>query len=128
MRTSLPRSVSRPSRSGRERLDASQSTSRYGIATVSDFYDHAARELPERPTKEFHEHNDLAQATLHVHVDRESCLEITVLRGRSAEVKTFAGQVIALRGVRNGQVVMMPVEADSAPGHTLGASDTRQRR
>jgi CopG family nickel-responsive transcriptional regulator len=71
------------------------------IATASYVYDHAARELPKRLTREFHEHKDLAQATLHVHIDHESCLEVTVLRGRSAEVKAFADHVIAERGVRH---------------------------
>jgi hypothetical protein len=49
----------------------------------------------------------LAQATPHVHIDHESCLEVTVLKGRGAEVKTFADQVIAERGVRHGHIVMM---------------------
>jgi CopG family transcriptional regulator, nickel-responsive regulator len=98
------------------------------IATVSYIYDHAARELPKRLTKEFHEHNDLAQATLHVHIDQESCLEVTVLRGRSTEVKAFAEHVIAERGVRHGQVVMMPVESSAPHSHPHGTSDHRKRR
>ena len=53
------------------------------IATLSYVYEHAARTLPQRLTHEFHDHQDLAQATLHVHLDQENCLEVTVLRGRS---------------------------------------------
>ena len=34
--------------------------------------------------RDFHDHHDLAQATLHVHLDRESCMEVTVLKGRGA--------------------------------------------
>jgi CopG family transcriptional regulator, nickel-responsive regulator len=60
---------------------------RHCVATLSYIYDHAARELPKRLTQDFHAHHGLAQATLHVHLDRDSCLEVTVLKGGSAEVR-----------------------------------------
>jgi CopG family nickel-responsive transcriptional regulator len=83
------------------------------IATLSYVYDHAARELPKRLTQDFHAHHGLAQATLHVHLDHDSCLEVTVLKGRSAEVKAFADHVIAERGVRHGRVAYMPADASA---------------
>lgn len=46
--------------------------------------------------------HDLALATLQVHIDHDSCLEVTVLKGRGNEVKAFADHVIAERGVRRG--------------------------
>ena len=108
-------------RSGLEHAGASTAGNRHCIATLSYVYDHAARELPKRLTKDFHEHHDLAQATLHVHIDHDSCLEVTVLRGRGTDVRAFADQVIAERGVRHGHVVMMPVEPHGPHGHTHGA-------
>jgi CopG family transcriptional regulator, nickel-responsive regulator len=96
------------------------------IATLSYVYDHAARELPKRLTKDFHEHHDLAQATLHVHIDHDSCLEVTVLKGRGAEVKAFADHVIAERGVRHGHVVMMPIESEHSHGHAHGHKHGRK--
>lgn len=104
-------------RGGLERAGADTAGSRNCIATLSYVYDHTARELPKRLTQEAHDHSGLAQATLHVHIDQESCLEVTVLKGKSAEVKAFADHVIAERGVRHGHVVMMPVDAASAHGH-----------
>jgi CopG family nickel-responsive transcriptional regulator len=88
---------------------------RHCVATLSYVYDHAARELPKRLTQDFHAHHGLAQATLHVHLDHDSCLEVTVLRGRSAEVKAFADHVIAERGVRHGHIAYMPVDAGNHP-------------
>ena len=72
-------------------------------------YDHEARELPKRLTRDFHKHHDLAQATLHVHLDKESCMEVTVLKGRGSEVQHFADHIIAERGVRHGHVVYLPL-------------------
>jgi CopG family transcriptional regulator, nickel-responsive regulator len=97
-------------RSGIQALNTKIAGSRNCIATLSYVYDHAARELPKRLTKDFHEHHNLAQATLHVHIDHDSCLEVTVLKGRGTDVKAFADHVIAERGVRHGHIVVMPIE------------------
>jgi CopG family transcriptional regulator, nickel-responsive regulator len=105
-------------RSGLEQADAGSGDSRNCIATLSYVYDHAARDLPKRLTQEAHDHSDLAQATLHVHIDPESCLEVTVLKGARNEVKAFAEQVIAERGVRHGHVVMMPIAVSDGRGHS----------
>jgi CopG family nickel-responsive transcriptional regulator len=107
-------------RGGLERASTESSDSRNCIATLSYVYDHAARELPKRLTQEAHDHSGLAQATLHVHIDHESCLEVTVLKGKSTEVKAFADHVIAERGVRHGHVAMMPIEASQSHAHGHG--------
>jgi CopG family nickel-responsive transcriptional regulator len=101
-------------RSGLQQASLEVTRGRDCIATLSYVYDHAARELPRRLTQEFHEHHGLAQATLHVHISHDSCLEVTVLKGRSSEVKAFADHVIAERGVRHGHVMFMPSDAGSS--------------
>ena len=78
------------------------------VAALIYVYDHHQRELPKRLTREFHDHHDLAQATLHVHLDHESCMEVTVLKGAGEDVQGLADHVIAERGVRHGQVVYLP--------------------
>ena len=50
------------------------------LAALIYVYDHHQRELPKRLTSDFHDHHDLARATLHVHLDHESCMEVTVLK------------------------------------------------
>ena len=59
----------------------------------------------ETPDPEDSRPSRLSQATLHVHLDHESCLEVTVFKGRRSEVQSFANHVIAERGVRHGHVV-----------------------
>ena len=113
-------------RSGLEHAGDHTIGNRQCIATLSYIYDHAARELPKRLTKDFHDHHDLAQTTLHVHIDHDSCLEIAVLRGRGAEVKAFAEHVIAERGVRHGHVVILPIEPSSAHHHAPGAKHPKR--
>src|SRR6266404_1891875 len=50
-----------------------------------------------------------------VHVDDDSCMEVTALKGSSGEVRHFADHIIAERGVRYGRVVMIPTASDRKP-------------
>ena len=115
-------------RSGLEQAAVEVADSRPCVAALVYVYDHEARELPKRLTQEFHHHHDLSQATLHVHLDEDSCLEVTVLKGRGAEVQAFANHVIAERGVRPGHVVYLPAPAGTIHSHGHGHTHRRPRR
>jgi CopG family transcriptional regulator, nickel-responsive regulator len=80
-------------------------------------YDHEVRSLARRLTGIHHRHHDLSVATLHVHLDARQCLEVAVLKGDATDVRHLAEQVIAERGVRYGQLVLVPGESNtgSAP-------------
>jgi CopG family nickel-responsive transcriptional regulator len=80
------------------------------VAALAYVYDHAARDLSRRLVDTYHHHHDLALATLHVHLDNDTCMEVTALRGSSSKVQHFADHVIAERGVKYGRVVMMPAD------------------
>jgi CopG family transcriptional regulator, nickel-responsive regulator len=64
------------------------------VAAVVYIYDHASRELPKRLTETFHDHHELSLSSLHVHLDHDSCMEVTVLKGKT-------GRRAALRGARD---------------------------
>lgn len=80
------------------------------VAALVYTFDHARRELSKRLTESFHHHRDMSVSTLHVHLDDARCLEVTVLKGLSDEVRRFADHLIAERGLRHGQLVVMPVD------------------
>jgi len=82
------------------------------VAALVYVYDHARRDLPNRLANEFHDHHNLAVSTLHVHLDAHSCLEVAVLRGSVGDVRHMADHVTAERGVRHGQLVLLPGNAD----------------
>ena len=90
------------------------------IATLSYIYDHHKRELPKRLTDAHHAHHGLQVATMHVHLDSDSCLEVAVLRGDACAIRDFSKTVIAERGVTHGQVSFAPM---ATPG-----GDARSRR
>ncbi len=82
------------------------------IAALVYVYDHHRRDLPNRLALEFHDHHALAVSTLHVHLDAQSCLEVAVLRGSAGDVRHMADHVTAERGVRHGQLVLLPSTGD----------------
>jgi CopG family nickel-responsive transcriptional regulator len=74
------------------------------VAALSYVYDHATRHLADRLTDSYHQQHDLTVANLHVHLDREACLEVAVLRGSVNDVEAFADTVSAQRGVRHANL------------------------
>jgi CopG family nickel-responsive transcriptional regulator len=83
------------------------------VAALVYVYDHTARELSKRLVRSFHDHHDLSLATMHIHLDHDNCMEVTVLKGDSREVRHTAEHVIAERGVRHGRLIMIPVEMET---------------
>ncbi|MBM3528436.1 MAG: nickel-responsive transcriptional regulator NikR [Alphaproteobacteria bacterium] len=104
-------------RAGLQQAAAETAPARRCVAALVYVYDHHARDLPKRLTQGFHDHHDLSQATLHVHLDAENCMEVTVLKGQGSEVQAFADRVIAERGVRHGHVVYLPAPGRMPSGH-----------
>lgn len=88
------------------------------IGALVYLYDHETRQLSKRLMHDHHSHADLSVAALHVHVDAETCLEVSLLRGRKSDVEHFAQHVIGERGVRYGQLVVAPAEAHSGEGRS----------
>jgi CopG family nickel-responsive transcriptional regulator len=82
-------------------------------------YDHAARNLSHRLVETAHAHHDIAVATMHVHLDDASCLEVTALKGTRNKIQHFADHMIAERGVRYGRVIMIPTQTEASPHKTV---------
>ncbi|MBI3701346.1 MAG: nickel-responsive transcriptional regulator NikR [Afipia sp.] len=78
-------------------------------------YDHSARNLSQRLVDSAHHHHDIAVSTMHVHLDDDSCLEVTALKGSRDDIQHFADHVIAERGVRYGRTVIIPTGGKAAP-------------
>lgn len=88
-------------------------------------YDHSARELSKRLVQTFHDHHHLSVSTLHIHLDHDNCMEINVLKGPTEEIRHSAEHVIAERGVRHGQLVLIPVEMET---HSHGHGESSPHR
>ena len=61
------------------------------VGTVTLVYDHHVRMLNEKLTSIQHDHHHSILSTLHVHLDHDNCLEVLVVRGKSAAVRRCCG-------------------------------------
>jgi CopG family transcriptional regulator, nickel-responsive regulator len=81
------------------------------IGCVTYVYNHKQRALSSRLVETQHHHHDVPAATLHFHIDRDNCLEATVLKGTVEEVRHLADQITSQTGVRHGKLHVIPLEA-----------------
>ena len=76
------------------------------VGTVTLVYDHHVRMLNEKLTSIQHDHHHNILSTLHVHLDHDNCLEVLVVRGKSAAVRRIADVLISTKGVKHGRLTI----------------------
>ncbi len=76
------------------------------VGTVTLVYDHHVRMLNEKLTSIQHDHHRSILSTLHVHLDHDNCLEVLVVRGKSAAVRGIADTLIGTKGVKHGRLTI----------------------
>jgi CopG family transcriptional regulator, nickel-responsive regulator len=84
--------------------DAKNGSADQVVAVVTLVYDHHARELAARLIDKQHHHHNLCVSSLHVHLGERHCLEVSVLRGLSSEVRHLGEELLSTRGVLHGDI------------------------
>lgn len=91
--------------------DQARSQTGEQVAVVTMVFDHHARELASKLVDKQHHHHDIVVSTLHVHLGKHHCLEVTVLRGDAHDVTHLADELLATKGVLHGEVTYTSDEA-----------------
>jgi len=76
------------------------------VGVVTLVYNHHQSQLQERITDLQHRYYQLITSTTHVHMEHHNCLEVTIVKGKASLVRELAEGLIALRGVKNGNLTM----------------------
>lgn len=76
------------------------------VGTVTLVYNHHVRDLSEKLTEHQHAHHNQIVSALHVHLDAHNCLEVLILRGSARDVKKIADELIGVKGVKHGKLVV----------------------
>ena len=71
----------------------------------------ALRPVARKVTASHHDHHDLTISSMHVHLNQDQCLEVSILKGSIGEVRHFADHLVAQRNIQNGEVVIIPAGA-----------------
>lgn len=76
------------------------------VGTITLIYDHHQRELQNRLTGHQHSSHALVISSMHVHLDAHHCLEVLAVQGQAADIRRLADELLSLRGVKHGKLVM----------------------
>ncbi|MBI5395853.1 MAG: nickel-responsive transcriptional regulator NikR [Verrucomicrobia bacterium] len=82
--------------------------------TITLLYDHHKRHLQALLTDIQHDHEDVIISTVHVHLDHDNCMEVLLVRGKAAAIKSIADQLIAAKGVKHGKLTVTGTGKDLA--------------
>jgi len=76
------------------------------VGTLTMVYDHHRPKLSERLIDAQHHATPKVLAATHVHLDHRNCLEVIIMKGKAGEVRKLADQLLSLRGVNHGRLVV----------------------
>lgn len=76
------------------------------VGVVSLVYDHHQAKLQDRITEVQHDYYQFITSSTHVHMDHHNCLEVTIVKGQASKVRELSERMIALRGVKSGNLTM----------------------
>lgn len=74
--------------------------------TITIIYNHHVRGLSDLLLDLQHQHHGMIVSVMHVHLEHDHCLEVMVIKGRAAEARELAGQLIGVKGVKHGKLTI----------------------
>jgi CopG family nickel-responsive transcriptional regulator len=74
------------------------------VGSISIVYSHDRRELTDTLTDLQHHFSKSIVASLHVHLDDHTCLEVIVVKGKGTDIKMIADRLIGTKGVMHGKL------------------------
>ena len=83
---------------------------RQGVITM--VYDHDQRGLLQTITDIQHEYIHTIQASMHAHLSHDQCMEVILLRGDGAALKTIAERLMSQKGVASVKLTTIPIEKE----------------
>lgn len=77
------------------------------VGAVVFVFNHERREVIKRLTRLGHKFYAEVVTTVHIHLDKQNCLEVIILRGKAKEIQALANRLRALKGVEQGGLVVL---------------------
>ena len=80
------------------------------IAAIFIVYDHHQAKLAQKLIQLQHNHLLHAISSIHIHITRQNCLEVILLRGKIKEIQKLGDNIISLKGVKLGKVNLIAAD------------------
>jgi CopG family nickel-responsive transcriptional regulator len=109
-RAEATRSLIRDSlyRTVRECVNNVDNVDREMVGTVTLLYNRHGRAVSEKLNRYKDAHNNSIITCQNIHLDDRNSLEVLVVRGEAQTVSRIADELIRIRGIRHGNLVMTP--------------------
>ncbi len=78
------------------------------VGIVSVMYDHHYTGVMEKVADAQHEFKDYINATMHVHLTDNYCLEVIVVNGDVSKIRDLTEKMMRLKGVENVRLISTP--------------------
>ena len=78
------------------------------VGTVTLLYNRHERAVSEKLTRYKHAHSNRIITFQHIHLDERNSMEVLVVRGEGQTVSRIADELIRIKGIRHGYLVMTP--------------------
>ncbi len=79
------------------------------VGTITLIYDHHKSGLSDKMNQIQHDYHCLFKSNLHLHLNRDFCLEVIVVEGLQSKLKKVSSKLIALKGVKHGKLTVTKI-------------------
>jgi CopG family nickel-responsive transcriptional regulator len=78
-----------------------------GIGAIVMIYDSTIHQVGDDLTEMQHKFRNIAESTIHLHLDERNCLQIIPVKGKAAEVKSLMEELMTADGVKEVKLALV---------------------
>ena len=78
-----------------------------GIGAIVMVYDSTIHQVGDNLTEMQHKYRNIAESTIHLHLDEKNCLQIIPVRGETADVKHLIEELMGADGVKEVKLALV---------------------
>jgi CopG family nickel-responsive transcriptional regulator len=86
---------------------------RYIVGAIILVYNHHRRELVNKITTTQHNFQDMIVSSQHIHLDKDNCLEIIVIKGSPKDMERLLYSLKSVKGVKNAALHVATIKDSS---------------
>lgn len=76
------------------------------VGIISIIYDHDVHGITEVITDLQHRYHEIIQSNTHIHLDKNNCMEIIIVRGNSKKIKEIKDRLTSVSGVKHTDMLI----------------------
>jgi CopG family nickel-responsive transcriptional regulator len=78
-----------------------------GVGALAMVYDHKVKGLDEELIEIQHQYGNLIRSSMHIHLDKETCLEILALKGEALVIRDLIQELNTKKGVKQVKIAIV---------------------